>query len=364
MSDLSSLMSIAPTTAAGFMGINQAQGEQMNSMKMRELADLIAQRQAAAQQDQQMNPLKMEHQRLQNQGLEAGLGSISAKSQTDQLNLGALQQTQPSGIEATISGNRQKVQEDKSKDNQRLQDFWMKIGPQLKAVQGPLRGKFVMSEMQRQGLDPNAQISQMFMQALQNSPDQFLAVLEQMSNDMGKNAAAASPAYHQATDTARIQEQRALEVARINAGGTIRAAEIGAESRKHAADAKANKDFIRDAENNLMNGKTKVNERPGVHAMLANHYESMGDTKRADFHKAEAERAEALIQNRANARPVTEIPGIERTTPAPAYGSKPAVPKVEGIPEGAVKKLQDNPNLAAAFDAKYGAGASRKVLGK
>ena len=33
-------------------------------------------------------------------------------------------------------------------------------------------------------------------------------------------------------------------------------------------------------------------------------------------------------------------------------------------PQGAIDKLKANPNLAAAFDEKYGAGASRKYLGK
>jgi hypothetical protein len=52
----------------------------------------------------------------------------------------------------------------------------------------------------------------------------------------------------------------------------------------------------------------------------------------------------------------------------PAGGARP--PAAGGVsvtstpPQGAIDKLKANPNLAAAFDEKYGAGASRKYLGK
>ena len=51
--------------------------------------------------------------------------------------------------------------------------------------------------------------------------------------------------------------------------------------------------------------------------------------------------------------------GAQASTPAPAAPAGPP-----GPPPGAVGYLRQNPGMAAAFDAKYGAGASRQVLGR
>lgn len=57
----------------------------------------------------------------------------------------------------------------------------------------------------------------------------------------------------------------------------------------------------------------------------------------------------------ANGQPIGDV----QTAPP----QQQAQPQGAGVPSAAIQHLQQNPSLAAAFDAKYGAGASRQYMG-
>jgi hypothetical protein len=109
MADLSQLMQIAPTTAAGFMGVNQAQNRQMNEQKMMELAELMKMREAEEQRKQSMHPFELDKMRLNNETSQAQLPGLIAQSQIHQQNAQFGRDTLGGKTNKTNSDNQSEV---------------------------------------------------------------------------------------------------------------------------------------------------------------------------------------------------------------------------------------------------------------
>jgi len=109
MSDLASLMKLAPTVGAGFAGINQRQGEQMEALKQMELSQIMQNRGGAEVRAQALHPFALDKANLDNQGLKAGLPGIMADSSLKQTNATKAAGTLESDIEAGNVENRMKA---------------------------------------------------------------------------------------------------------------------------------------------------------------------------------------------------------------------------------------------------------------
>ena len=109
MADLSSLMQIAPTTAAGFMGINQRNDEIMDALRQQELSQLMTNRAGEESRKTAMHPFELEKARLGNETTSAQLPGVIADSDSKRLKAKREGATYQSDVDATLSENAMKT---------------------------------------------------------------------------------------------------------------------------------------------------------------------------------------------------------------------------------------------------------------
>jgi len=202
--------------------------------------------------------------------------------------------------------------------------------------------------------------------------EQLRRSLDPKENEMGEKlfqltgiARAEKQKHAQAVELRKMQEDAANKRSAGSNATSIKVAEIGQAGQDRRFQPKAaggSVDFWTTFNSKLRTARDK-------HAALIAEATRLGDTPEAQvmLNMAEAIRPQAMAEI-ATVKPGSinagEVAGMP-VNPAPQIAPNRPAPSAEfNIPAGAIQKLKSNPALREAFDAKYGQGASAKILGK
>jgi hypothetical protein len=297
MSDLSALMKIAPNSGGYMVGQNQGQARATEALRQQELQAIIQSKMQEAQQSQQMNPLLLEKQRLGNQGLVAGLPGIEAESLSKVLGAQATQQTQPSAIESTIATNKGKVRDEKVKDVEGINNFFVSAGSRLNETPPALRMQALVAQMQASGIDPQSpQASTMLQKLSTMDPNQLPGYFQKLAAQTGQMRAQQTPAYHQAMDVAKVGAAERRYATDKQAETSRYTADAATQRAKAVADRKAS--MAQDMLTGVKSGKVSPDKALVQFEMLAMLEE---DPEKAKQYSDMARKLEQVIYNKANA---------------------------------------------------------------
>jgi hypothetical protein len=262
MSDLASLMKIAPGTASFMMGQNQAQTRESEALKQRELQGIIEERLNKMRIDQDMAPLKQEHQRLQNSGLQEGLAGITATSRKLGTEADLANATYGSDVASKVSTNETTVTKNNSDQLTKVADAFGKMGAMLENEPEPTRAAKFRSMME-QGLGNSPQAQQLYGTFSQVPSAKLPAALRAMAEQLAKQ----SPAYTQAMDVEAQQGKNRLAVTDRQVAGAS-----ALEDKRIAAGKYDRQKAIKTAEQTIDETISKALQRgakPGHAALVA-----------------------------------------------------------------------------------------------
>jgi hypothetical protein len=210
MADLSDMFKVAPVTAAGFTGANQALDQRNKQVENARLAQVLADLQQKHSQNEQTFPVELLGKQLGNQRTQAEIPGIQARGLQDQLTAQKSQQTFTSDVAATNSDNQNKVGKNQSAQYERYMSDLTQFGSVLEKVPVPMRVATLKQMLDGAGY---ANMPQQLFQMVSADPQRMPQALREAASAMGQMKAQQSPAYHQGMDVAELTRKSAERVA-------------------------------------------------------------------------------------------------------------------------------------------------------
>jgi hypothetical protein len=316
-------------------------------------ADLMS-KQLANQQTQQqinqadvMNPLNAQFMQGRLAAQQAELPGIVGQSQSTAAQGQYDNQVLGQKIAARLSQLGDQMGADGMRKMGRTGEIAMQTAQVLNQYPPALHKELAPKIMQQFGVDPNDPV----LQGVQNMPDGDVA---KGLATVGSGMAMASGDYLQkmAMEVQRNSTQK--EIAKGNNETSKEVARIGADSRVQAARLKVQQMIATQGVDKTIGSLLKMKADNG--GTLPPEYEAALQEAKVQQLQAHAAGANALPSQMTNQPTPLE-------NAAAAVGAKPALTHAPSVPQGAINMLKQNPNLREAFDAKYGAGASKQYLG-
>jgi len=228
---------LGPGTGAAWAGEREALAQQADLQE--QLLQQQRQRELMLKnaQSEKINPLLVQHQGLQNQGLELGLSGITADSSLKATNAAKAAGTLATDISAGNSNNQTTIGANQVKQGLANGQLLAQAAATLEATPPVLRTQQLMGMLKQYGIDPQSPQVQGIVSKI--PPEQMPAALRKLGEQVARSGMTA--AEYNNKDIHAATNQATIESANIHAGATRYAADKGVEKAAAALQAKAGK---------------------------------------------------------------------------------------------------------------------------
>lgn len=323
MSDLAALMGIAPTTAAMFMGENQALARRAKDTEQEKMLGEILQAAEKHRAEQAMAPLKMQYQQLQNEGLSADLPGRRAESTLKELTTQQKQATYDSDVATTLSTNENTQGKHADDKRQRATSFLLEAGPMMNSVPPMMRGQAFRALIEQNKMNASSPMIQQMLAMAEKNPEQFPQMITQLADRLGAQATQMNPAARVSRENNASNNAVRVSEGALDRAQQMKIAEMNNSTKERLAAAK---DQAKSLSAAILSGKVPP-ERAAVAAKLQADMAPAGSPEK-DFWQAQAMQYEQFVYNRAAAsgqgKPqLSPDGGIENRELKPALSGKP-----------------------------------------